>query len=284
MSDLDDLPPLREIIADHGLSAQKSLGQNFVLDQNITDKIARIALEHHPAPEDLHVFEIGPGPGGLTRSLLKWPIKSLTAIEFDPRAVEALQSLKQASSGRLTLIHGDAMNHDFIELSDAPRAVIANLPYNIATPLIISWLKTLHDNPNSYDLLAVMVQREVADRMSSKFGTKSYGRLSIITQFICDTQILYNLPPSAFTPPPKVDSAIIRLMPKKHKTNKTEGRPSFKTLETVTGAAFQQRRKMIRSSMKAYLPIIEEMGLDPTLRADALSVETYIEIARRAYD
>lgn len=281
MHAIEDLPPLRSIIADHGLSAQKSLGQNFLLDQNITDKIARLALSDHVKPETLNVFEIGPGPGGLTRSLLKWPIQSLTAIEFDPRAIEALQSLKDASSGRLTLIHGDAMAQDYKGLIDTPRAIIANLPYNIATPLILSWLKDLHDDHSAYDLMAVMVQREVADRMMAKAGSKTYGRLSVITQFICNTQILYNLPPSAFTPPPKVDSAVIKLTPKRQNL---KDQPSFKALETITAAAFGQRRKMIRSSLKAYLPVLEDLGIDPTLRADAIDVETYIEIAKKVQD
>lgn len=269
------LPPLREVINTHNLRAEKSLGQNFLLDSNITDKILTFARDYlKPATT---VFEIGPGPGGLTRSILKAHSGPVKAIEFDPRAIEALQGLKNAAQqNRFELIHGDALRVDISALSAAPRAVIANLPYNIATPLLINWLSLIAQNQGQIDVMALMFQKEVAERISAAPHSKAYGRLSVISQWLCHTQGVYDLPPSAFTPPPKVTSSIVRFIPKM-----LEGvQPKFKTVEMVTAAAFNQRRKMIRSSLKDYLHAIEQCGLDASLRAENLSVENFIALAR----
>ena len=269
---IDALPPLREIIAAHGLSAQKALGQNFLLDQNITDKIVRHVDDLH----DTNVFEIGPGPGGLTRSLLRSQAQTVIAVEFDHRAVAALESLHNAAHGRLEIIEQDALQTDLTALASAPRAIVANLPYNIATPLIIGWLAQIRENPQAYQSMTLMVQKEVAQRMTATPNTKAYGRLSVLCQWLCDVKMLFDLSPSAFTPPPKVTSTVVQFVPKM-----LEGaQPSFKAVEAVTEAAFGQRRKMIRSSLKAYLPSLERLDIDSTLRAENLMVETFIALAR----
>ncbi len=271
---LDNLPPLREIIAQHDLQAQKSLGQNFLLDQNITDKIARYAGDLTAAT----VFEIGPGPGGLTRSLLRVGAAKVIAIEFDPRAVMALESLNEAAAGRLEIIQGDALEVDLLSLGAASRAIVANLPYNIATPLIVNWLSQIHVDQGAYQSMTLMVQKEVAQRMVAVPSTKAYGRLSVLCQFLCDIRKLFDLPPSAFTPPPKVTSSVVQFVPKDLGGDK----PAFKALGKITAAAFGQRRKMIRTSLKNYAEILEELGIDSTLRAENLSVARYIAIAAKA--
>lgn len=268
---LDALLPLRDIVAQFDLRAKKSLGQNFLFDQNLTEKIARAA----GSLSDVHVLEIGPGPGGLTRALLHTEAASITAIEFDPRAIHALQSLVQAAQARLTLINGDALALDLRTLVPTPRAIVANLPYNIATPLLIGWLKQLHEDAHTYQSLTIMVQREVADRITASPGSKDYGRLSIITQWLCHAARLFDVPREAFTPQPKVTSSIVRLVPRKL----TAPQPNFESVEKTTAAAFNQRRKMIRQSLKAYLPQIETLGLDPTLRAENLRVEDYLALS-----
>lgn len=266
------MPPLREVIASHDLLAKKSLGQNFLLDLNITDKIAMLAGDL----SGVNVFEIGPGPGGLTRSLLKTNAGKVTAIEFDARAVGALQGLKTAAGERLEIVQGDALKTDLTELGPSPRAVVANLPYNIATPLLTGWLEQVRGNPGAFKSFTLMFQKEVAERMAAPPGNKTYGRLSIITQWLCDVRIVYELPPSAFTPPPKVSSCVVRLTPKK-----LEGQqPSFEEVEKATMAAFNQRRKMIRGSLKDYAHKFEALGIDETLRAENLSVQNFVDLAR----
>ncbi|MEM7618583.1 MAG: 16S rRNA (adenine(1518)-N(6)/adenine(1519)-N(6))-dimethyltransferase RsmA [Pseudomonadota bacterium] len=268
---LDNLPPLREIISQHQLSAQKALGQNFLLDQNITDKIVREAGDF----EGCTIFEIGPGPGGLTRSLLKSAAKKVVAIEFDPRAVEALQNLVNVSNGKLTVMHGDALTAVLHEMGESPRGIVANLPYNIATPLLINWLKDISKNPQAYRFMALMFQKEVTERICAMPSTKAYGRLSVIAQWLCDVSVIYELPASAFTPPPKVKSAVVRFSPKENIILK----PEFHDVERVTELAFGQRRKMIRSSLKFYMPIIEKLEIDPTIRAENLTVDEFLSIA-----
>lgn len=269
------LPPLRDVIRDHGLRAEKSLGQNFLLDQNITDKIVRLAQDKH-ALDGVSVIEIGPGPGGLTRSLLKSPAVRVVAIEYDRRAVVALESLQNAASGRLDLVQGDALDVDPRALCPAPRAIIANLPYNISTPLLVSWLSHIRTDDSAYSLMALMFQREVADRILAGPGSKTYGRLSVMCQWLCQVEKLYDLPPSAFTPPPKVSSAVVGFLPRPAAADA----PPFDTMEKILAAAFGQRRKMIRSSLKDYLPVLEKLGIDPTLRAEDVGVADYIRIAR----
>ena len=272
--DIESLPPLREIIAQHDLRASKKLGQNFLLDLNITDKIVRQAGDL----TGVNVVEIGPGPGGLTRSLLMAGAQSVTAIEFDPRAVAALQSLQDAAQGRLRVIEGDAMVIDPLEVADAPRMIVANLPYNIATPLLVRWLAHIHADPGAYQGMALMFQREVADRICAAPGAKAYGRLGVLSQWLCDAHRVVDLPPGAFTPPPKVSSAVVRFVPKAAQ----EDRAPFSVMEKITAAAFGQRRKMIRSSLKLYADALAECGIDDTQRAEELSVSDYDRLSRAA--
>lgn len=273
---IEALPPLREVIAQHGLSAQKSLGQNFLLDLNITDKIVREAMARDGDNwANVHAFEVGPGPGGLTRSLLKSPVYQVHALEYDVRAVTALQPLVEAAQGTLNLVQADAMQADLTALGEAPRVIVANLPYNIATPLLIGWLRQIRSDHNAYQSMALMFQKEVAERITAVPGTKAYGRLAVMSQWLCDVSIMYDLPPSAFVPPPKVSSGVVYFKPKLL----PESAPDFSAMEAVTAAAFNQRRKMIRSSLKAYLPAIDSCGLDPQQRAETLTVQDYINLA-----
>ena len=272
---LDNLPPLREVISAHGLRAEKALGQNFLLDQNITDKIVRQVSDISGKT----VIEIGSGPGGLTRSLLKSDAAKVIAVEFDGRAVEALQSLKEAAEGRLEIVQADALQTDLLSLCAGPRIIVANLPYNIATPLLTGWLKQIHEDFSAYDAMLLMFQKEVADRITSKSCAKSYGRLSVISQWICDVKTVMDLPASAFTPPPKVKSSVVRFIPKK----RAEDRPAFESVEKITAAAFGQRRKMIRSSLKDHLESLVDLGIDPQRRAETLEPSDFIEIAKRAF-
>lgn len=273
---LYNLPPLREVINANGLIADKKFGQNFLLDSNITDKIARHAGISCGGLEDKHVIEIGPGPGGLTRSLLKAGAKSLTAVEFDPRAVGALQGLKEASAGRLEIIEADALTLDLTDLCDAPRVIVANLPYNIATPLLIGWLRQMREDIGHYDAMILMFQKEVAQRICADVGAKAYGRLSVIANWVCETKKLFDLSPSAFTPPPKVTSSVVQFVPRAMDLDA----PKFKHVEAVTAAAFGQRRKMIRSSLSEYAENIDSCGLDAQLRAENLSGADYIKLAK----
>ncbi len=268
----DDLPPLREVIASHGLRAEKKLGQNFLLDRNITDKIVRLAGDF----KDTTVFEIGPGPGGLTRSLLAANAKKVIAIEFDDRAVRALEELRVASGERLEVIQGDALETNLMALSEGPRAIVANLPYNIATPLLVGWLRQMREIPDAYDSMSLMFQKEVAERIAAAPRTKAYGRLAVLAQWLCEAKKVYDLPPSAFTPPPKVSSAVVKFVPK----ILDKDAPPFKAVERVTAAAFGQRRKMIRSSLKDYAHLFEKLGIDAQKRAEELPVSDFINLAR----
>lgn len=273
---LDSLPPLRDVIARHNLRAEKKLGQNFILDRNITDKIARASEGRN----DLVIVEIGPGPGGLTRSLLRTDAKRVIAVEYDLRAVDALQELAAAAEGRLEIIHADALDADIGALAPGEKkAIIANLPYNIATPLLIGWLKMIRKNPQVLAFMSLMFQREVADRLTAAPGGKDYGRLSVIAQWLCVTRRLFDVPPSVFVPPPKVTSSIVHFAPRPQNA----AWPSFEKVEEVTAAAFGQRRKMIRSSMKGYMPAVKKIGIDETLRAEQLPVDRFIDIARESW-
>lgn len=269
--DIDKLPPLREVIAAHDLQPTKALGQNFILDQNITDKIVR----ESGGLNGCTVFEIGPGPGGLTRSILKAGPKNVVAVEFDKRAVSALEDLKTCAGQTLEILNQDALKTDLLALSDGPRAIIANLPYNIATKLLINWLKDIRTHKNAYRFMSLMFQKEVGDRICAQPGSRTYGRLSVISQWLCDVRIIYDLPPSAFTPPPKVNSSVVHFIPKVL----GDVAPSFDEVERITAQAFGQRRKMIRSSLKPYLHKINQSGIDPTKRAENLTVEDYLLLA-----
>jgi 16S rRNA (adenine1518-N6/adenine1519-N6)-dimethyltransferase len=272
-----DAEPLREVIARHGLTAKKSLGQNFILDLNVTRRIARAAANDESRPfGGVNVIEVGPGPGGLTRALLETDARRVVAIERDRRALAALQELAAAYPGRLALVEGDALELDPAALTDAPRTIVANLPYNIATALLLRWL----DNMGAYESLTLMFQREVAERLVAAPRSPAYGRLSVIVQWLAQPKILFDLPPRAFVPPPKVTSSVVSLLPRAEPLA-----PASKAaLERVTAAAFGQRRKMLRASLRtlgiAPEPLLEAAGVTPTARAEELSVAEFCALAR----
>lgn len=273
----DQLPPLRDVIRKHGLSATKALGQNFLLDLNLTRRIARAAgpLEH------CTVYEVGPGPGGLTRALLMEGAGHVVAVERDARCLAALEDIAAAYPGRLTVIEGDALKIDeqaTLAGHKGPVKVVANLPYNVGTALLTRWL-TIEPWPPWFESLTLMFQREVADRIVARPGTKAYGRLSVLAQLRCKAAIAFNVPRQAFVPPPKVTSAIVHLEPKAG----PENGPGITTMERVTAAAFGQRRKMLRSSLKTILQdaesVLEGIGIAPTARAEDLNVADFVRLA-----
>jgi 16S rRNA (adenine1518-N6/adenine1519-N6)-dimethyltransferase len=270
----DGLPPLREVIARHGLSARKSLGQNFLLDLNLT---ARIARASGPL-EGAEVVEIGPGPGGLTRALLAEGAR-VVAIERDRRCLPALAEIAERWPGRLTVLEGDAMRVDPTpHLAGRPR-IVANLPYNVGTALLVRWLGG-PDWPPWWESLTLMFQREVAERIVAPPGSKAYGRLSVLAQWRSEAQIAFEVSPRAFTPPPKVTSAVVRIRPAEAPPGIAPAR-----LEAVTAAAFAQRRKMLRQSLKGVSPdsaaLLSAAGIDPQRRAETLSVAEFLALARR---
>jgi 16S rRNA (adenine1518-N6/adenine1519-N6)-dimethyltransferase len=270
MSRVDELPPLREVIARFDLGARKALGQNFLLDLNLTGRIARSAGDL----SGVTVIEIGPGPGGLTRALLNSDAAAVVAVERDSRCIVALADLVDASEGRLRLIEGDALEVDPEAIAPAPRAIVANLPYNVATPLLIGWLKRIEQ----FRSLTLMFQREVADRLSAKPGSKAYGRLSVISQWRAEVRPMFNLPARAFTPPPKIESTVVQLIPRA-----VPEPAEFSDMEAVTAAAFGQRRKMLRASLKSLgnaEALIKEAGLIPTQRAEEVPVAGFAALAR----
>lgn len=268
----DGLPPLREVIAKYDLAARRALGQNFLLDLNLTGKIARAAGELGVGT----TIEVGPGPGGLTRALLSHGAREVIAIERDTRCLGALAEIAAAYPGKLTVIEGDALAVDCAKLGAAPRRIVANLPYNIATPLIIKWLQ----QGAAFASLTVMVQKEVADRMAAVPRTKDYGRLSVLAQFLSRPRRLFDLPPRAFVPAPKVTSTVIELLPLPE--------PAFPArlaeLERVTQAAFGQRRKMLRQSLRSLGGDTEALmaaaEITPTARAEELTVAQFAALAR----
>jgi 16S rRNA (adenine1518-N6/adenine1519-N6)-dimethyltransferase len=274
MSAIDDLPPLREVIRRHGLSAKKSLGQNFLLDLNLTARIARAAGDLKHAT----VVEIGPGPGGLTRALLALGARRVIAIERDERAVAALHEIAEAYPGRLDVVAADAMTFDPRPLLGGERAkIVANLPYNIATPLLIGWLST-EPWPPWFDEMILMFQREVAERIVAEVGDRAYGRLAVFTGWRTDAKILFDVAPSAFVPPPKVTSSVVRLVPR------VSPEPcSRELLEKITEAAFGQRRKMLRQSLKSTgvdpAALLAAAGIDPTRRAETVPVSGFVAMA-----
>lgn len=274
MSVIDDLPPLREVIRRHGLRAKASLGQNFLLDLNLTARIARAA-----GPlEGVDVLEIGAGPGGLTRALLAAGARRVIAVERDDRAIAALEEIAARYPGRLDIVAGDALVFEPAPRLRNPARVVANLPYNIATPLLVSWL-TMEPWPPWYDRLVLMFQREVAERIVAGPGSKSYGRLSVLVGWRAEARILFDVAGTAFVPPPKVTSSLVSLVPR---SKPLTCQP--RVLERVTEAAFGQRRKMLRQSLKTLVrqpeALLAAAGIAATLRGDQLSVG---EFARLAY-
>ena len=273
---IDTLPPLRDIIARYGLNAQKALGQNFLLDLNLTSRIARSA-----GPlEDTTVLEVGPGPGGLTRALLAAGAKKVIAIEKDQRCLPALEEIAAHYPGRLTIIEGDALTFDLETLDhDGSLKIIANLPYNIGTALLMKWIDGAEWPPIFNDLV-LMFQREVAERIVATPDTPhDYGRLSVFCGWRTDAKILFDVSPQAFTPPPKVVSSVVRVTPRAHPTVCDP-----KLLARVTQAAFGQRRKMLRQSLKSLgvdpITLCERVGLDPTARAETVTIDQFVALAQ----
>jgi 16S rRNA (adenine1518-N6/adenine1519-N6)-dimethyltransferase len=265
------LPPLRETIAKHGLDARKRFGQHFLLDLNLTRRIARAA-----APLDQGtIIEVGPGPGGLTRALLLEGATNVVAIELDPRPLGALAELQAAADGRLRVIEADALKIDPATLGPAPRRIVANLPYNVSTPLLVRWLKSA----SSITDMVLMFQKEVVDRLVAQPRSKDYGRLSVIAQHVCEVRRLFDVAPSAFVPAPKVTSSVARLTPRPADQRLTDLAP----LERITAAAFGQRRKMLRGSLAGVTsdPVgrLESLALSPTARAEELSVADFVRLA-----
>lgn len=266
------LPPLRDVIRAHDLRAEKALGQNFLLDQNITDKIVRLSGNF----DGVTAIEVGPGPGGLTRSLLASSAAKVVAVEFDARAVAAITDLKSVYGEKLDIVHGDAMKVDITAVADAPRVIVANLPYNISVVLLVKWLELIRADRDVVDFMALMFQKEVADRILASAGSKIYGRISVMAQWLCATKKLFDLPPSAFTPPPKVKSSVVQFIPRVMDADA----PPFEVMEKILAAAFNQRRKMVRSSLSDYAAAMDRAGTDTTKRAEDLTVEDFVKIAK----
>ncbi len=275
MAAIDGLPPLRDVIMAHGLQAKKALGQNFLLDLNLTAKIARRAGDL----SGCDVLEVGPGPGGLTRGLLAEGARRVVAIERDARCLPALSEIAAAYPGRLEVIEGDALTVDALARLNPPIRIVANLPYNIGTELLTRWLD-VEDWPPAWESLTLMFQREVAQRIVAGPGSKAYGRLAILAQWRTEARIVMDLPPGAFTPPPKVSSSVVHLT--------ALPAPRFpadrKVLGRVVAAGFNQRRKMLRASLRGIAPDIEEKleaaGISPTDRAETVSLEKFCALAR----
>ena len=274
VSTIDGLPPLRAVIRKHDLVAKRQLGQNFLLDLNLTAKIARLAGDLSACD----VLEIGPGPGGLTRGLLAEGARRVVAVEKDPRCIAALNEIAGVYPGRLQVVEGDALELDLAGLLTPPIRVVANLPYNVGTELLIRWL-TPKLWPPFWDSLTLMFQKEVAERITARPRSAHYGRLALLAQWRCDAKIVMTLPPEAFTPAPKVHSAVVhltRLAAPRYKANEA-------ALTRVTAMAFNQRRKMLRSSLKAMGPGIEDLllavGIPPTARAEEIDLERFCALS-----
>ena len=274
MSALDELPPLREVIRRHGLSAKKSLGQNFLLDLNLTARIARAG----GALDGVTVVEIGPGPGGLTRALIASGARRVVAIERDSRAVAALDEIEAHYPGRLTVVPGDALEVDIAPYLDGgPARIVANLPYNISTALLVRWLGT-EPWPPWFDTMVLMFQREVAERIVATPGDKQFGRLAVLAGWRTAAKIMFDVSPSAFVPPPKVTSSVVRLVPRASPLPCTRT-----TLERITAAAFGQRRKMLRQSLRSLgvdpAPLLAAAAIDPAARAENIPVAGFVALA-----
>jgi 16S rRNA (adenine1518-N6/adenine1519-N6)-dimethyltransferase len=279
MSAIDDLPPLREVIREHALSARKSLGQNFLLDLNLTARIARAA-----GPlEEATIVEIGPGPGGLTRALLALGARRVIAVERDERALAALETISRRYPGRLEIVCADALDFDPRPLlGGTPAKIVANLPYNIATKLLIDWL-SIEPWPPWYDMMVLMFQREVAERIVAHENDEAYGRLAVLANWRAETRILFDISPAAFVPQPKVTSSLVRLV-----LRRAPEPCDRKALEMVAAAAFGQRRKMLRQSLKS-LPadparLAAAANVDLTRRAETVAVSSFVAMARELTD
>lgn len=275
---IENLPSLRETVELHGLMAKKALGQNFLLDKNITDKIIRTSLskQNKKSFEGEYVFEVGPGPGGLTRSVLSTNPNKLTVVEMDERCIQIMEELQETvGKERLEIVEGDALLEDFSQYEGQPKNIVSNLPYNISVPLLVSWLKQV----NNFDSLTLMFQKEVADRICAPTSCKDYGRVSILSQLLCETIRLFDINPNCFVPAPKIWSTVVLFRPKHINIDEK----TFANLEKLTALAFNQRRKMIRQSLKSIKNLEEKctsLGLDLTLRAEQISPEQYLALAK----
>ena len=272
---MEKLPPLKDVISEHKLSAKKSLGQNFLLDLNLTSKIARYAGNL----EQSDVLEIGPGPGGLTRSLLNEGARKVVAIEKDTRCIAALEDVQTQFSGKLKIVQGDALSTEVRQYLTHPVQIIANLPYNIGTELLVRWLNST-TWPSFWQSMTLMFQKEVANRIVASPGSKAYGRLSVMAQWRCNTKIAFNIPATAFTPPPKVESSIVHFEALKEPRFPAE----VNKLEFVVSKAFNQRRKMLRGALKGHFKNVEEgllaIGVVPTKRAENVTIQEYCLMAQ----
>ena len=265
-----DNTPIRDVIARHGLDARKSLGQHFLLDLNLTARIASLAGDL----EGREVVEVGPGPGGLTRALLDGKASRIVAVEIDRRAIAALEELRDSHPGRLEIVEADAMRRDLRSLCAAPRQIVANLPYNVGTPLLVGWLR----QAAGWERMTLMFQMEVAARICAAPDTEAYGRLSVLAQWCCTAAMLMRIPPEAFSPPPKVFSAVVGLVPRADQPE-----PGlFSAMERLTAAAFGQRRKMLRGSLRPLGgdALLSRAGIDSSRRAETLTVAEYDRLAR----
>lgn len=277
MTDINKLPSLESVIQRFQLATRKSLGQHFLLDESITDTIVRYAGNL----EDTNIIEVGPGPGGLTRSLLKAGAKTLHVIEKDERCIGALTQIKESVGERLHIIEGDALEVDLVQTVAAPRKIVANLPYNVGTLMLLNWLDAIYQHgAGAFDSMTLMFQKEVAERIIAEPANKDFGRLSVVSQWLCECRYDMELPPSAFTPPPQVDSVVITLTPRP----KTLVDVRKEMLEKVVAKAFGQRRKMLRSSLKGLAvpadALLQAAGIDGSLRAEQLDVTTLCRLAR----
>lgn len=277
---MQELPSLKETVEKYQLLAKKSLGQNFLLDMNITEKIIRLSLtaQNKSDFKDECVYEIGPGPGGLTRAVLAANPAQLTVIEMDERCIRIMNDIKEVVGDKLRIVEGDALKYDFTEPSMWPKNIVSNLPYNISVPLLISWLK----NANLYKSMTLMFQKEVAERITAEIGTKDYGRLSVLAQLTCNIKTLFSLSPSCFVPAPKIWSTVLLFQP----LQQVPSADVLSKVEKLTTMAFGQRRKMIRQSLKQ-IPNITDicvaLDVDMTCRAENLTPEQYLQIAQRLY-
>ena len=274
---INQLPSLRATVETHGLMAKKALGQNFLLDSNITDKIIRLSLEKQNLTDFTHadVFEIGPGPGGLTRAILKANPQKLTVVEMDERCIAIMEEIKALVGERLEIINGDALKIDFSKLGNAPRHIISNLPYNISVPLLTGWLMEI----NNFNSLTLMFQKEVADRITATPGNKNYGRISVLAQLLCKIERLFDLNPNCFVPAPKIWSSVLLFQP----LGNDISRADIQKVEQLTALAFGQRRKMIRQSLKSIPGIeaaLEKLEIPNSWRAEQLSPQQFLSLAR----
>ena len=272
---MDNLPPLKDIISKYEIRAKKSLGQNFLLDLNLTSKIARYAGNLKQSD----VLEIGPGPGGLTRSLLNEGARQVVSIEKDNRCIAALEEIQSLFPGRLRLLQGDALSMNVTQYLTDPIKIIANLPYNIGTELLVRWLNS-KNWPSFWQSMTLMFQKEVANRIVARPGSKAYGRLSVMSQWRCNTKIAFNIPATAFTPPPKVESAVVHF----EALNEPKFPAEVDKLEFVVSKAFNQRRKMLRGALKGHFINVEDglfsIGVLPTKRAENITVQEYCAMSQ----